>query len=141
MSIVVVPPTRGEPGWVMAIAGEPAPDPPRRLRRAPAPALNRGSLAPTQPALREAIEVHLVERRHHEVGGGGAQELGIIGPRDAERRHLARLGGLDARGGVLDDEALPRTETQLLTLFVAAFGVAVVAGLLGALITKKAPVI
>ena len=35
VSIVVVPPTRGEPGWVMAIAGEPAPDPPRRLRRAP----------------------------------------------------------------------------------------------------------
>ena len=30
MSIVVVSPTRGEPGWVMAIAGEPAPDPPRR---------------------------------------------------------------------------------------------------------------
>jgi hypothetical protein len=24
----VVPPTRGEPGWVMAIAGEPTPDPP-----------------------------------------------------------------------------------------------------------------
>jgi hypothetical protein len=113
MSIVVVSPTRGEPGWVMAIAGEPAPDPPRRLRRAPAPALNRGSLAPTQPALREPIEVHLVERGHHEVGGG-AQELGIIGPRDAERRHLARLGGLDARGGGLDDESLPRTETQLL---------------------------
>ncbi len=30
MSIVVVSRTRGEPGWVMAIAGEPAPDPPRR---------------------------------------------------------------------------------------------------------------
>jgi hypothetical protein len=62
-------------------------------------------------ALGKPIEVNVVERGHHEVGVGCGQELEVVGSRHAERSHSARPGGLDARDGVLHDEALARGET------------------------------
>jgi hypothetical protein len=68
-----------------------------------------------EPALRERIEVDVVEGRDDDVGPGGAQQLGVVGSRHGERRHAARASGLDPGDGVLDDEAGPRGEAELVT--------------------------
>ena len=61
----------------------------------------------SQAALGEAVDVDVVERRHDEVGARGGQHLLVVGARQPERGHLARLGGLDAGHRVLDHEACP----------------------------------
>src|ERR1700761_929250 len=61
-----------------------------------------GRLPRRQLSSGEGIPVHVIERGNHEIGAGRRQQVGVVGPGDAERGHAAGLRGLHAGGRVLD---------------------------------------
>src|SRR5215218_433561 len=64
--------------------------------------------------LRQRIEGDVIEGRDDQIRVRGGQQLLIVGPRQAEGRHVARLRRLHAVLGILDHEVLCRREAKLL---------------------------
>ena len=63
--------------------------------------------------MQERFAFHVVERCHHKIGAGLAQELGVVGSGDSQGRHPPGLGRGDAGDGVLDDETPLRRDSEL----------------------------
>src|SRR5215212_670960 len=67
-----------------------------------------------QATFGERVEGDVIEARDDQIRVRGGQQLLVVGPREAEGRHIARLRRLHAVRGVLDDEALSRRYLKLL---------------------------
>src|SRR5689334_12104443 len=66
-----------------------------------------------QAAFGQRVEIDVIQGGDQHIRLGGGEEFLVVCEREAEGRHFAGLGRLDAGHRVLDDEAFPRRHAEL----------------------------